>query len=594
MNLPHSVRARLSPPVKLLSAGPWSARLVGDELAHISYAGQPVLRAIKAVVRDHNWGTVPPSLDTVEVSQGDKGMDVRWSVTYAGAGIHYDGSLTAKFTTEAVEVGFTGKAVQAFQSNRIGLVVLHPPTDAGKDITVDHTDGSKENARFPVDISPHQPFMDIAALEWRDAGTGFRLSFSGDVFETEDQRNWTDASFKTYSTPLSRPFPRNIGAGDTVQQSIRLEASPLTHPTGAHTYTTADGGYGDDKPHRIQVTLGSSAGRVPGLALAAASPQHTPAVIPGLEGLLVELVETPGVASVTDWAAKLRAAADYAAGCGAGLDIRVVSSTPARTIPDLAPFLPRTIRLAAFHPASHATDPDTWQEFTEMARAAGFTGSFLAGARSHFTELNRNSSRLPDGDALTFSITPQMHSTETAHIIDSVPMQALTAKNARRLGKGKPLHIGPVTLLPRFNAVATSADASVALADELQNHPFTAAWTVASIAALTLHGVESITYYTASGPAGATVVEGVLNPAGQVIKEIAGHRGNSVLGVELETDLPVTVYPIVGPEGLTIFTANLSPSTVELAIDNKTVLTAPRTASTTLEPYTAGILRFTL
>ena len=28
------------------------------------------------------------------------------------------------------------------------------------------------------------------------------IRFEGDLFEMEDQRNWTDASYKTYSTPL--------------------------------------------------------------------------------------------------------------------------------------------------------------------------------------------------------------------------------------------------------------------------------------------------------------------------------------------------------------------------------------------------------
>ena len=592
MDLPESVRARLAPPVKLLQAGPWSARLVGDELAHISYAQQPVLRAVKAVVRDHDWCTIPPSLDTVEVSQHGDRLSVRWTVKYAGGGVKYAGSLTANFTPEAVEISFDGKAVHAFRSNRIGLVVLHPPTDAGREITVEHTDKSKESTRFPVDISPHQPFMDIAALEWADAGTGFRLSFTGDVFETEDQRNWTDASFKTYSTPLSRPFPLDVAAGDTVHQSVRLEASPSSPADEAGVDIPSHGSTHDAGPIRIHANLGAAKGRVPALALEAGSTAGNAWAIPGLEAMLVELVEMPGSEPGEGWAAKLQTATDQAAASGAALDIRIVTSDPVSRLPDLARYLPQAIRLAAFHPVTHVTDPDSWQEFTRAARAAGFTGSFLAGARSHFTELNRNSSRLPNTcDALTFSITPQMHSTETAHIIESAAMQALTALNGRRLGAGKPLHIGPVTLLPRFNAVATSDEASEASADELQNQPFTAAWTVASINALTQDGVESITYYTASGPTGVTDAAGNFNPAGQVIKELARLRNGTVLSVEMLTNLPVTVYPVIGPDGLVVLTANLTPSTVELTIGNTADLKAPPAPQIILEPFTVGVLR---
>ncbi len=42
------------------------------------------------------------------------------------------------------------------------------------------------------------------------------------MFETEDQRNWTDASFKTYGTPLELPFPVSIENGTRVRQSVRL------------------------------------------------------------------------------------------------------------------------------------------------------------------------------------------------------------------------------------------------------------------------------------------------------------------------------------------------------------------------------------
>ena len=49
------------------------------------------------------------------------------------------------------------------------------------------------------------------------------MTFAGDIFETEDQRNWTDASFKTYCTPLDKPFPAEITAGTPVHQEITVE-----------------------------------------------------------------------------------------------------------------------------------------------------------------------------------------------------------------------------------------------------------------------------------------------------------------------------------------------------------------------------------
>ncbi|TAP45092.1 hypothetical protein [Arthrobacter sp. S39] len=604
-----SVQARLAPPVRVLSAGPWTARLVGDELAHISFAGRPVLRAVKAVVRDQDWRTPQPSVRSVEIKQDDNGLHTRWTVVFAGYGVDYDAVLSAVFTPATVEISFEGTAAHGFRSNRIGLVVLHPPADAGKDITVEHPDGGSTASQFPLDVSPHQPLMDIAALEWADAGTAFRLSFTGDVFETEDQRNWTDASFKTYSTPLSRPFPVDIAAGDTVRQSVLLEAATLEPQEAVEAAAVAAAGDAGG-PRVVTAHIGGESGRVPALAVVAGPQPGLLPAIPGLDAIVVELVEESGGAGQSEsagsgsdrsgWAAQLDAAAAAAAAVhGAGLDIRAVTADPAGAVAELAPYLAEAKRLAVFHPASHVTEPDSWQEFKASVRAAGFGGSLLAGTRAHFTELNRDSSRTPsDADALTFSITPQMHSTEAAHIIDSVPMQRLAALNALQLAGGRPVHVGPVTLLPRFNAVATSGDDAEAEADELQDQPFTAAWMLASISALTLDGVASVSYFEASGPRGISDVDGRLNPAGELLKQLAALRDSVVLSVEAgQADADaVTLYPVQSPEGLVIFAGNLSGAAVAVDVrlpdgagagDGDTAL-----GRLDLGPWSAGVVRF--
>jgi hypothetical protein len=43
----------------------------------------------------------------------------------------------------------------------------------------------------------------------------------------EDQRNWTDASYKTFSTPLRLPFPVEIPQGAYVRQSIAIRVEGL-------------------------------------------------------------------------------------------------------------------------------------------------------------------------------------------------------------------------------------------------------------------------------------------------------------------------------------------------------------------------------
>src|SRR6185369_6694664 len=72
-------------------------------------------------------------------------------------------------------------------------------------------------------ISPNQPFVEMRAIAHEvEPGTWAEVRFAGDIFEMEDQRNWTDASYKTYCTPLRLPYPAPIAAGETVAQSVTL------------------------------------------------------------------------------------------------------------------------------------------------------------------------------------------------------------------------------------------------------------------------------------------------------------------------------------------------------------------------------------
>ena len=101
-----------------------------------------------------------------------------------------------------------GEALSTLRKNRIGFCILHPMACAGLPCTISHVDGSVERGAFPTYISPHQPFVEFDAITHEMPGLTAELRLSGDTFEMEDQRNWTDASFKTYSTPLRLPFRR--------------------------------------------------------------------------------------------------------------------------------------------------------------------------------------------------------------------------------------------------------------------------------------------------------------------------------------------------------------------------------------------------
>ena len=68
--------------------------------------------------------------------------------------------------------------------------------------------------------------MDIRALT-HEPLPGLRVAcrMEGDTFEMEDQRNWPDASYKTYVRPLALPWPYTIAKGEKLSQRVALDVT---------------------------------------------------------------------------------------------------------------------------------------------------------------------------------------------------------------------------------------------------------------------------------------------------------------------------------------------------------------------------------
>jgi hypothetical protein len=573
---PGPVARRWGGPRTPLRHGRWALEVRGDEVADIRFDGVLLLRAIRPVVRDRNWDTVPVEVVARSRSAGDGG-GLETELAFAADGISYRGTLRVRLDEERLVVAFRGEAGSDFERNRIGLVVLHPAADAGREVEVRHPDGSTTAGRWPLAISPHQPFRDVAGFGWTTRGVTAELSLDGDVFETEDQRNWTDASFKTYSTPLDRPFPVQVLTGETCRQQARL------HATGRASSRPG--------PTTDVVTVGSAViGHVPALGLGTCL-YPPPDVLPPRPGrydtLLVELTDDE-----EQWPVLLAAAADQARLLATGLDVRVVTADPAAVRRCLALLVTLPVRrLGAFDPDNHLSTAPVWTALRDEAARAAFTGDLVGGTRAHFTELNRGQQQLPaDLPALTFSLTPQMHATEVPHLLDSLGTQRTVVENAVRIAAGRPLHVGPVTLARRFNAVATTAHPgpaaeAAAAVDNLQDTAFAAAWTLASVAALSVPGVTTLCFFESAGPRGVLRQDGRPTPAGGVLEDLALRLGRALLAVDAPDG--VAAMAVSDDDGAQLLLGNLTPEARTLAVGP----TAGATSRVSLAPWAVSGVR---
>jgi len=574
-------------------SGRWTLELRDDELADISYDDVLVLRSVRAVVRDRDWQTAPLVVDDVR----DHADTLALTVHSVGLGSSFAGSVRVALHDAALEVTCDLVSDEAFDTNRTGLVVLHPPTLAGAPLHVTHASADPEETVFPPRISPHQPVRDIARLRWDAEGVAIALGFAGDVFEMEDQRNWTDASFKTYSRPLELPFPYRIDAGERVTQRVRLEAARIEAADAAGSPTRRS------SPELPTITL-RPAGDFPRIGVGAATapdPERPPDLV--AEGIGSHVVVELDLADAS-WPAALARAARG----GVPLDARIVLADDDPAALDDAVRALRgvhVVRVAAFAPtgpARHVSDVAAVAALRAALRRADRETPVVGGTRAHFTELNREFRRLPTGtdegglDGIVFSSTPLFHSTGTHQLVEAVAIQRRVAHEAVGLAAGLPVHIGPVTLRPRFNDVATTppprsgrTDLAAGYGAQLldaddprQSSPELAAWTVASAAAFAVPGVDSVTFFEQWGPRGIQSADGVERPVAAAIRALIDAAGPDTHPARLlHGDSPDGLLWALGgatPDGGAVVAANLDrvPRAVRIVLPETLQTPEPR------------------
>lgn len=460
-----------SPVPRQLTAGPLSCWLVGADLRRITVGGTEVVQRIYAAVRDGGWATLPLRISRQEIAQTATGFHVVTEVEGDHNGIAYQARVVHTGSTDGtVHVSFAGEARTAFASQRIGLCILHPLTLAGSGLHVTHDDGSSEHLTLPTAIAPWQPARRIRALQTTSGGARVQLEFSGTVFEMEDQRNWGDASFKTYCTPQDWPRPVAVAVGDRVAQGVVLSvlAVPDTD-TALPAVTRLQIG---ERP-RPRARLGHLCDAEHGHVLLPLDP-------------------------LAQWKEQL-AAAEFTRSRN-GLPVVVTVSAEAVTpgfAQGLAAALPPDSELLVLDGAA-ASDCTTALEILRAAIPADVpVGS---GSRHQFTEVNRGVSTA--GDLLCFAINPLVHADDDWSLLENTAAFPAIVASARAWGR--PLRIGPLALPPGDPRSATERGA---------------AWLVATLARLlpVLEADDALTLAPASTLA--------VTPSGAVLSALAATSG---------------------------------------------------------------------
>lgn len=538
-----------------LRAGPLSVRLDIGDLRYIKLGDREVIRRIYAAVRDRNWCTVPSQISNLKSEILDTSFRISYTSTHRQNEVHFVWEAEIAGASDgSILFTFDGEAKSTFLRNRIGFCVLHPIREcAGAKCRARYTDGREKELIFPDIIAGEQPvaeLRDLAGLAHEiEPGVWAELKFAGDVFEMEDQRNWIDASFKTYCTPLRMPFPAEVKAGTMIRQSVLLR---LHATDGSPVPRRID----SDSAERIEVRHRAIAGnRLPVMGLGVAS--HGRA----LEEREVKRLSRIGLSHLRldlrladpHWPASLRTAARDAAALGAGIELAIHLPRQERgdlifVAKELARVGGELTRAVVFRDGQKSTSPADF----EMIRAALRDRGIPIGAGTNADLYQLNTQRPPsDADFICWSMNPQVHAFDEASIVETPEAAAQQIASVRRYFPGKPLVVSPITLKPRFNAVSTGAEPAEppgelpAAVDPRQPTLFAAAWTLAMIKALAESGTDSMTFYETTGwrgvmetelgstlPAKFPTIPGSVFPIYHVLADVGEFAGGEVLSTE--------------------------------------------------------------
>jgi len=470
-----------------------------------------IIRMIYSAVRDHNWGTIEPEIITEKIAENAKSFQIKTLVKYQKADIHFEAEYTITGNENRLTFEMEGEAKSTFKTNRVGFCVLHPIKECtGKTCTVIHPDKTSEKAVFPQQISPDQPMKNISSLEWEPAeNIGLKLHFSGNIFEMEDQRNWTDASYKTYCRPLSLPFPFELEKGEKIWQKIELEIR------------------GELKSELVNETVLFSINRIlrfkiPEIGVGATS-RNEPLEKPEAE--ILKQIPIHHLRAELKFFEKnfnrnLNRMCNESRLLGIPLFLVLYFSENFKT--ELTSFQKAikiekvAVKYILVVGKNHLSNDIILNEIYADLKVLFPNAKIGTGVNAYFAELNRNRPQTEKAEFVSFAVCPQVHAFDDVSLVENLEAQKYVIESAKNLFPEKPVFVSPVTLKQRFNVVATSEGPDTEpgelppQVDNRQNSAFAAQWLLGSLKNLAQSGTDLVTYFETVGWRG--FIQGIFEP----------------------------------------------------------------------------------
>ena len=462
-------------PYKVVKAGNLSCIYEAGNLRYIKCGNTEIVRMIYGALRNENWDTIIPEITNEIVDAGDNCFYISYIAAYNFNGIHYSANFVIEGKADSsISIVMQGLALSDFKKNRIGICVLHPLKETkGKPVTIVQPSGDVSSGVFPELIAPHQPFKEIQQMQWKPAeAITARLYFSGDIFETEDQRNWSDSSFKTYSTPLYIPFPALVKKGDTMEQKIVLTVSGNTNQA-------------IEKRPSKKIEVPTNTSSKIGYSM------HLEQTANLFKDSSIHHYRTELYLDRSDWPQQLEKAVSTIIKLDAKLELVLFFAGDYDEIfqlllQQLKPIAQYIDSVLLLYKKDAVTPAALMEKGYRLMKPAFPSIQVGYGTDAYFAALNRNRPGNLPHDFVSFSLMPQAHASDVRTIIENLESLPDIMQTIQSFAN-KAIHVSPVSIGKRINPDAIlEADYFITERDAREGSVFANDWK-----RLCLHGLRS-------------------------------------------------------------------------------------------------------
>ncbi len=579
-----------------LRAGPLTAVLEGGDLRSIRLGSAELARRIYVAVRDVNWGTIAGVISGLRIQHDEDSFRVTYGCTHRRGAIAFDWTATFEGAADGtITCAMDGVARGEFRYYRIGFCVLHPiGPGAGAPFRAWSATGSTAGT-LPTLIEPpriedgvYLPLIPAYTTFELEQGNGadVRFAFEGDLFEMEDERSWTDASFKTYCTPFAAGI-LSASPGQGFHQKVTMSARARTHAAQAVAGPSRIAGARDATPEPVTLTLGLDSGRtLPKLGLGCAGDgrELSDREMEELRVLRLSHLRVDLRLWETSHLDALERAVREARALGCGLELALfVTDDGERELSALAPRLAGVpvARVLVFHePQAHLETTDArWVHLARERLGVALGGAPVGGGTNgNLAELVGSPLDASAMDVVSYTANPQMHASDESSILENLEALDATVRTARSVAGGRDIAVSRITMKPPFGtydiepAPPPGPGDLPSHVDPRQMSLFGACWIMGSLKQLAESGVASVTIGETVGWAGLVEREagnpapdlflsqpGMAFPMYHVLADLATAREGAIVACASSEPRSAIGLALRTERGLAILVANMGP-----------------------------------